>query len=596
MGLCATAVWAAGPEVAVIRFDGPVIEKPQGDLGLHLGIEPDTLRDIVHRFEKAKNDDNVKAVLITFGRAAIGTAQIEEIRKAMQDVGKPVYVHADSLDTGLYLLASAASHINMTPTGDLWVIGIHAEAPYLRNLLDKIHVAPDFVHIGDYKSAGETLYRTGPSEDAEANMNWLLDGLYGSILEQIAKSRFNGDVEKVRGLVNLAPYTAEEGLKLGLIDSVEHIQQLSEELKGKYGQDLTFVRDYGAKSEIPEIDFTNPLVGFMQLLEQLTSGPKEQEKTSIAIVYVEGMIVPGEEEPSLFGSSSGAWSTTIRRALDKAANDDSVKAVVLRVDSPGGSALASEVIYYATQRVRDRGKPLVVSMGNVAASGGYYVSCGADYIYADDMTITASIGVLGGKLVTTGMWDAIGVNWFQYNRGDNSDIMTTAHKWSDDDRQRITNWMEQVYGVFKGHIRDHRKDKLAQPLDEVAGGRVYTGQQALKRGLVDGIGTLDDAVAKAAGLAGITTYELRVMPRPKTLFDLIREGMGPHDTKEIEAGAFRRSLLGPDSPFSQALLDAVRRLDPQRARAFTQAVMRLDLIEQEGVITMMPEDFIVRFR
>ncbi|MEZ6082854.1 MAG: S49 family peptidase [Phycisphaerae bacterium] len=409
MSLCLAATFMASSalagvetnRVAVFHLDGPLIERPMGDMGLAFGNQPETLKSLIERLHKAGEDDSIKAILMTVGAPGMGFGQLEELREAIKTCGKPVYVHVDSLQTGMYTLASAAKHLSVTPTGDVWLLGFYTEGLYVRDMLEKIHVEPDIVHIGDYKSAGETLSRNGPSEAAEANMNWLLDGLYDGMVKNIAESRFNGDTEKVKKIIDNAPYTAEKALELGLIDSVQHRQDLVAELKKRYGSDLKFVRGFGKKSG-PDIDFNNPF-GIFQLLGELMSGEKESKDPSIAIVYVEGAISTGEDEVSPFGGSSGAKSTSIRKALDKAAEDDSVKAVVLRVDSPGGSALASEIIYDAAMRVKAAGKPLVVSMGNVAASGGYYVSCGADKIIADPMTITASIGVVGGKVVTTGM-------------------------------------------------------------------------------------------------------------------------------------------------------------------------------------------------
>jgi protease-4 len=303
----------------------------------------------------------------------------------------------------------------------------------------------------------------------------------------------------------------------------------------------------------------------------------------------------GEAEPNPFGGSGGAFSTTIRKGLDEAADDGSVKAVVLRVDSPGGSALASEIIYDAVQRVRAKGKPVVVSMGNVAASGGYYVSCGADHIFADPTTITASIGVVGGKMVTTGMWDWMGITWHPYQRGENADIMTSAKPWDEQERAKILDWMNEVYAIFKGHITDHRGKKLTKPIDEMAGGRVYTGRQALDLGLVDEMGGLNAAIKKAADLATIGDYELRVLPKPKGLFDFIREAASGEDTERISIRAGAPKLFGMDSPILQTALPVLSTLDPQRTKALHQALIKLQLMHEEHVVLMSPLDWVLRW-
>ncbi len=585
----------APPKFAVFHLNGQVIEKPQGETGFNFAGQPQTLQNLVEKFDQAKDDPEIRGILITVGQPGIGLAQIQELRQAINNVGKPVYVHVDSLSTGIYALASAAKHVSVTPTGDVWLMGFYMESPYLKGLLDKIHVEPDFVHIGDYKSAGETLYRTGPSEQAEENMNWLLDGLYDSLVKMIADSRFNGDLNKVRNIIDNAPYTAETAVEAGLIDSVKFRQDLVADLKAKYGDDLKFVHNYG-KDDKQQVDFANPFA-FFQVFADLMAGEKKPSEPCIAIIHVEGSIVTGSEDPSPFGGSSGAFSTTIRKALDKAADDDLVKGVVLRVNSPGGSALASEIIYDAVQRVRAKGKPVVASMGNVAASGGYYVSCGTDQIIADPATITASIGVVGGKIVTTAMWNSIGVDWFSYQRGNRANIMSSAAKWTEEERQEIQTWMEDVYKIFKGHIVEHRGKKLAKPIDEMAGGRVFSGTQALELGLVDELGTLDDAIERVADLASIADYDIRVMPKPKGLFDFIREGLdgGEEDSVRISSNVVR-DLFTNNPSMMDTVLPAIKALDPQRAEVLMQSLTRLGLLHSESVILMTPSDFVIGYK
>lgn len=601
LAACFTVAPAMAAKVVHFKLDGPLLEKPMGDMGFSFGDQPTTLKSLTEKFKKAGEDSDVKAILITFEGPSFGIAQAEELRQAMEKVGKPVYVHADSLNTGLLALSTAATNISVTPTGDVWLMGLYSESPYLKQLMENIRVEPDFVHIGNWKSAGEMFYREGPSEPAANNMNWLLDDLFGSIVKMIADARYGGNADKVLELIDNGPYTAEQAKELGLIDEVQHSQELVDKLKSRFGSDLKFVRNYGAESG-PDLDFSNPFAIF-NVFNEMMSGKAKSTKTAIAVVYVEGTIMPGSDDPSPFGGSTGARSTTIRKALDEAAEDDSVKAVVLRVDSPGGSALASEIIYNAVLRVQAAGKPVVVSMGNVAASGGYYVSCGADQIIADPTTITASIGVVGGKMVTTGMWDWMGIKWHAYQRGESADLMSSASKWNDAQREKILGWMNSIYDVFKGHIVKHRGEKLTKPIDEMAGGRVFTGRQALDLGLVDQLGTFRDAVAKAAELASIGDYELRVLPKPPSFFDILRDSMGDQETETVSIRAaypgqnsLSKNLFAPGSPLTETVLPVLSALDPVRVQIMTQALQRFELIHQEHVILMTPVDFAVRFK
>jgi protease-4 len=271
-------------------------------------------------------------------------------------------------------------------------------------------------------------------------------------------------------------------------------------------------------------------------------------------------------------------STDVARAIDQARRDETIKAVVLRVDSPGGSAVASEIILAATQRLKEK-KPLVVSMGDVAGSGGYYVTCAADTIFADDSTITASIGVVGGKFVTTGMWNKIGVTWKPYQRGVHAGLLATDTPFSPEDRQRLQSWMDDIYGVFKGHVVAIRGDRLKKPIDELAGGRVFTGRQSLELGLIDKIGTLQDAIEFAAGKANLKDYEVRTVPEPKNLLQrLMEQTTGDSDPDHLLAGP---ALFDMAAPY-------LKDLDPQRVRTIHRALGQLQLMQKEGAVLIMP--------
>jgi protease-4 len=315
-------------------------------------------------------------------------------------------------------------------------------------------------------------------------------------------------------------------------------------------------------------------------------GKKKPDKPAIAIVYVEGPIVVGKPDESPFADAVAA-STPIRKALDEAARDDAIKGVVLRVNSPGGSATGSEIILEATRRVKAK-KPLVVSMGNVAGSGGYYVACGSDTIFADPSTLTGSIGVVFGKLVTTGMWDKVGINFEPFKRGANADILASSAPFTSEQKAHMQDWMTDIYVVFKDHVTAIRGDKLKKPLDELAGGRVYTGQQALELGLIDKIGSMNDAVAFAAAEAKLSDYDVRIVPEPKNLLEKIfEEAAGAKDESK-----FLR--LGGGASILDVALPHLSAMDPQRVRSVVRALHQLQILQEEGVTLMMPEFLIGR--
>jgi protease IV len=571
------------PRVAVFRLAGPVQETPREEmfnLGGETGIPLETL---VSRMDKAAKDNSVKAVVILLDQPAVGSAQVEELRQAisrLRRAGKDVIAHADTI-TGLgqYTLLSAASHLSVVPTADLWVTGIYGEAPYLHRLLEKVGVKPDFMTCGDYKSAAEIFLREGPSKEAEAMQNWLLDGLYETQVRRIATSR-KVSPELVKAWIDSGPHSAEKAKELGMVDAVEHRQDLEAGLKQRFGSDAVFDRKYGSKAE-PKLDASSPFGIFRFWGELLgASRPAESKKPAIGIVYVEGPITLGGQAASMFQDEVAA-SSSIRKALDAAAADDLIKAVVLRVDSPGGSALASEIILDATRRVKAK-KPFTVSMGNVAGSGGYYVACEADTIFADDTTITGSIGVVGGKLATSGLFDKLGVTFKSYRRGQNSGMLASGDVFSPGERLKMRSWMDEIYGVFKGHVTAIRGNRLKKPIDDLAGGRVYTGKQALELGLVDQLGTLHDAVNHVAALAKLTDYDVRVVPKPKSLLEKLLEDGADNDSRKGLDVVHRPTLLELAQPY-------LRSLDPTRAELVRTALGRLELLNREGVALMMPE-------
>lgn len=574
-------------QIAHFAISGTLAEEPVGMPSLFGGEPPQTLKSLLERFKQARHDNDVVAIVLDLQHAALGLGQLEEVHAALQKFAaadKPVYVHADSLSTITYAVATGASHISLVPTGDLWLLGLYGEAPYLRGMLDKIGLAPDFEQFEDYKTAAESITRTEPSQQSREMTKWLLDELFEGIVKHIAQARAMPE-SKVRSLIDDGPYSADEALAAGLIDAVQHRQDFVADIRKRYGEGVDVITNYGddKRSRMPD----DPFAMFSFFMQMLNPSPKTYSKPTVAVIFVAGAIQTGVAKRSPFGGSSGAYSTTIRKALDEAAKDDTIEAVIMRVDSPGGSALASEIILDAAQRVAKE-KPLIVSMGNVAGSGGYYVACSADTIFADAMTITASIGVIGGKIVTTGMWNKLGISWHANQRGKMAAMMSTATKFSDPERAKLRKYMGNVYNIFKAHVVAGRGDKLTKPIEEIAGGRVFTGAQALELGLVDKIGGLDDAVKFAAQKAGLGEYEIRVLPEPPGFFELFTGGNDEYSWSNVAESSLT------NTPVIRAGLTALAGIDPLRVRAVFRALQRVELVHKEGVIVMMPNELLIR--
>jgi len=576
------------PVVPVIDIRGNLTEAPPPqDLPFDLsGATGTPLRSLIGRLNAARDDKDVQGVVLLLGSASFGRAQAEELRTAMSDLttaGKKIHVHADTMTTGGLMLLSGATEISMVPTGYLFITGLYGEQLFVRGLLDKVGVEPDFFTCGRYKSAAEMFMRQAPSDESDRMQNWLMDSMYENTLQLIAEGR-GVSVDNVREWIDHGVFMAEDAKKAGLIQHVQHRQDFEQSLRELYGKDLTFDRRYGKKkSQVP--DLSSPM-GVLQLYAELLQPPKKAgaDSEAVGIVYVEGPIMDGQGSPSPFGGAGIAYGENVRKAIDEAAEDDKIKAVVLRVDSPGGSAVASEIILNATRRLAKK-KPLVVSMGNVAGSGGYYVACGSKTIFASPSTITGSIGVVSGKFVTTGMWDHLGINWTPYKRGRNAAMLSSADKFSESEREAMESYMNDVYEVFKGHVTAIRGDKLTKEIEELAGGRVFTGRQALDLGLVDRLGGIEDAIAFAASEASMKDYDVRTVPRPKNFMEMLMEDLsgGGNDSGRLQLGLSELQ----NSPL-RSLIPAIQQLDPQRSRVLIQTLQNLETLQRERVSLITP--------
>lgn len=593
-----TAATTEPLRLAHLHLSGELVETPAEDPFGLMGGQGVSLLDLMDVLEQARKDPQLDGVILTLGELMFGAAQVEEVHQALvrlREAGKSVRVHAGSLGTWEYAMVAPAGEINLVPEADLWLTGMYAETLYARGLLDMIGLRGDFVAVGDYKSGAEVLTRDRPSTPAAENMNWLLDSMYGSLTEMIADGR-GLDADKVHTIVDAGVHRAEAARELGLADSLDFRADYISGLRQRLGH-VVIDNRYGEESA-PEINFNNPFALF-SFFGELQKMARRRPEPSVAVIFVEGMIVTGYGEPDPFGGGVAAWSGDIAAALDEAREDPSVRAVVLRVDSPGGSVEASEIILEATLRVRAE-KPLLVSMGNVAASGGYYVSCGADRIFADALTITGSIGVLGGKLINDGLWGHLGLNWVTYQRGANADLFSSERPFTDAQRAWLSNWMQEVYDGFKRRVVEGRGDALTGDIEDLAGGRVYTGAQALELGLVDEIGGLHDALVAAAAEAGLgEDFNVRVMPEPVDFLTALIGSMSGREERPTDIrlsaplGRLLRDSAGlPDA--AAAGLQVLARIEPERARAAQRLLLAVEQLRREHAVMVLPVMLIVR--
>ena len=503
--------------VAVIPLSGICIDRPDVEMVSITGSQNTfDILSMAERFRQAKDDDEIDAVLLDFKGLGLNLGQISYFRKLIQeiqDADKPVYAYAESLSQGQYLLASACDQVVLTHSGDLELYGLAGEALYFKGAMDKFGLGADMISVGRYKSAAEQLTRTGPSKAEMEQTGELMDSLFEILAAMISESR-EMPLKNVLTLIDKGPFTPREAIQEELIDKVMYRDELIAELNKKHGS-IALKLNYGAAP-------THAGYGggdIFSIMQEIFRPTPEIEETGdiIAIVCIDGVIASGGGD-SYDGTATG--SETIRNIMKYCRTNDNIKGIVVRIDSPGGSAMASDIIFHAIKRTA-KVKPLVVSMGSVAASGGYYTACGSDTIFADESTITGSIGVVGGKVYFGDLLEKVGISTHSWHRGQNSRMLSSLKGFSPLEKQKITNQMLETYSTFKERILSTRADKLYSDLENIAQGRVYTGQQAFELGLIDKIGSFEDAINYIVEEAKTKDYRLAWLPRPMTMMEAL---------------------------------------------------------------------------
>lgn len=487
-----------------------------------------TLRGLFKKLDALRTDDEIAGVVFKIGNVSVGWATLQEIRSKLHEfraIGKETIGYLEGGGNAEYLLAATMDRVVLMPVGSLNLTGLRAEVMFYKGLLDKLDIQADMLAMGKYKSGVEPYMRDGMSDAFRESMATLLDDLYAQLLNHIAESREGLTAESASDLMNRGPFTAEEALQEKLVDALQYYDELLTALKTASENEEVQVVEPGSerKRKVPDM---NSFAGLMQLFSMLNP-PQRSQPTSenqIALIYANGPILPSVE--SLFASTSVITPNALKTAFEKARTDDSVQAVVLRVDSPGGSALASDLIWREVM-LTQREKPVVVSMGDVAASGGYYIAMAAGTIVAHPSTLTGSIGVFGGKLNMKGLYNKVGLTKEIITYGQNSTLYSDYGGFTPTERERVEKLMKTIYEDFVGKAATGRNKSFAE-IDEIAQGRVWTGQQAKALGLVDELGGLDTALSIAkeqAGFSADDAVNLIVLPKQKPFFEQLMERM-----------------------------------------------------------------------
>jgi protease-4 len=512
--------------VAHIRLKGDLDETPSG--ASPFGDGKENLRQLLDRIKKAKNDAKVKALFVEIDSLSLGLfgfGKVEEVRNAILDFrksGKKAYAYTEEFGGIEYLIALACDTVCVPESGGFAMLGLRIEMEFYKEALDKIGVKGDFIMMGEAKGAAEPFIRTSMSPENRKQFELVLDDLYdNSIVKAMIESRpaKKWTPEQVKKIIDGGPYTAKKALALGLVDKVEYRTELEEQIK-KDSEAEVVAENYGKpKSEAEE----NPFAALMKLMNPQKKSTSKKPK--IAVIYAVGGIESGKGGQGIMGGNS-VGSKTMVEAIQQAEADETVKAIVLRVDSPGGSALASDLIWDALRKCK---KPTIASMGDIAASGGYYISMGCSKVYAEPGTLTGSIGVVGGKIALGGVYDLVGIKTETLARGANSGINSGTRGFSDTERKAMTEVMQEIYDQFLDRTLQNRTKNGVQLTKEklltMAGGRIWTGRQLKERGLVDELGTLSDALAEAKKRGDIDGEpELLILPEPVSFLDSLADG------------------------------------------------------------------------
>ena len=544
--ILAAGVWlfAGGREkglgaanVLFLDLTKPLAEAaPDDGLGRVLFGEEFTLRDVLDGIERGAADSSVKGIVARLGDGELGTAQIQELRDAIAGFrakGKFAFGYAESfgeLGSGMrsYYLATAFDQVWLQPMGEVGLVGLRVEMPFLRGLFEKLGLEPRFDHRREYKTAMNIFTESAMTPPHREETEALLHSAFDQMVDGIAQGR-RLDPGRVRALIDEGPFDTKQALDAHLIDHLGYRDDAVAAARSRAGENAQ-------------------LAALTRYLD--AAGRPHQSGPTIAVIYGTGLITSGKGSSNPLSGSGFLGADSLARAFRLASEDSDVRAILFRIDSPGGSATASETIWREVKRARDAGKPVIVSMGNVAGSGGYYIAAPADKIVAEPATLTGSIGVVGGKVLLNGLSEKLGITWDGVQLGRNAGINSAVDDFTPAERERFEHSLDYVYEGFKDRVAQGRK-LGADAVEAIAKGRVWIGADAKTRGLVDALGGFETALAlakSAAGIAAGSDVTLETFPPPSNApAAIIARFLGREDGNENERAAFARvqTALGP---------------------------------------------------
>ncbi len=529
------------PLVRELRILGAL---PDGSEHDPFGRPQPTVHDVLQRIWDATEDENVKGLLLRVGPLQGSWGSVGDFIEALNDfraADRPIHCHFETADNvGYALLASVCDRIGMSPAGTLDLIGPAAVLIYARAFLEKVGVEAEIIHMGRFKGAGDMFIRDDMPPEAKLSMDAILDDLYGALVDSV-KRRSQDDVEKAKALIDAGPYGSDDALTAGLVDATIFLRQAREEVKKAAGVET--VRRMRMMPKPEELT----LGQFLDLL----SGDVDQPEAGgerVALVFVNGNITDGEH-----ASMGDAVSGPFVRAMKRLEEDENVKAVVMRINSPGGSALASDVMWQAARNLAEV-KPLIASIGDMAASGGYYIASAADEILAHPNSLVGSIGVVGGKFNFEGLAETLGVSTYILQRGKRAAWSTPVRALAPTERQAFEGLLRDTYDRFIDRVSVGRKMDREAVL-AAAEGRVMSAQDGKELGLVDEMAGLGEALQKARAAAGLSPdAPVELWPSSKGMIETINEllsGNGDDQVERWQRAWLRAHPLAASVPLQQ---------------------------------------------
>lgn len=579
----AASVASAQSKISILELEGSPQERP-GELSWLFGSKEPTFREVIAAVQSSASEPKSGPFVLRLRDAALSRTQVEELGQAMKKArasGRQIVVFSDNMGPTELTLGSYADKVMIQSGGGVMLPGMYMEEMFLADTLKWIGVQADFVQVGDYKGASEMFANSKPSEPWNQNINQLLDSLYANMRAELKSGRKLDDAKLDEAMKVAWMADADDAVKAGLVDAAVDLPALGEKLTGDATPEWKTVE--AATSKGMKVDSANPFAAMTEMMNIFTKKPPTKAKgPTIAVLHIDGQIIDGDSASGGFSGETSVGSRTIRNAIEDIRSQDNIKGVVLRINSPGGSAIASEIMWQGLRRLAEK-KPVWVSVGSMAASGGYYLAVAGDKIYVNPSSIVGSIGVVGGKFALGGLFDKVKLNVVSRARGPMASMFNSTSPWTDEQRAMVRAKMQQTYDQFTKRVVAGRK---GIDLSKTAEGRLFTGDKAVELKMADKIGSLDDAIGDLAQHVKLDSYAVMDFPAPRPLDEVLEDAFkgfgvrarGAHAaTQPSELIAMLRAVVGERSwPAVARSLDAIM------------------VLRDEPVATVMPSVLIVR--